>query len=211
MSLLPESPSAGSAAPRPQTGRPIAQCLIALAVLTAADLGTKQWAREALSVPSAAGHAPPVCAPDADGHRYNQRRPVRAMVLIEGHLQLTYAENCGGAFGVLHSAPRWVRAGIFTVSALGFMGLLLWMFIRGGGGRMFVIAVPLIASGALGNLVDRIRYGYVIDFIRYHGLFEWPTFNVADIAIAVGAVLLFLDGFGLRARSAETRAETAAT
>jgi signal peptidase II len=55
---------------------------------------------------------------------------------------------------------------------------------------MFAMAVPMITSGALGNLVDRLRYGYVIDFIRYHGLFEWPTFNVADMAVSVGAFLL---------------------
>jgi signal peptidase II len=137
-----------------------------------------------------------------------QRRPVNAQVIVEGHLQLSYAENCGAAFGMLRSAPHWVRKGLFTVAALGFIGFLMWLFIRGGGGRMFAMAVPLVASGALGNLVDRLHYGYVTDFIRYHGLFEWPTFNVADITIAVGAVFLFLDSFGggLRARSTEPSA-----
>lgn len=210
---MAESPKASADSLRPKSGRSIALCLAALAVLTAADLGTKDWAREALSEPHPAGSAPPVCAADANGRRGMQRQPVDAHVLIEGHLQFRYAENCGAAFGVMRSAPSWVRTGIFTVAALGFMGLLFSMYLRGGGGRMFTIAVPLIASGALGNLVDRIRYGYVIDFIRYHGLFEWPTFNVADIAIAVGAAFLFLDGFGggLRARSAEPRAETTVT
>jgi signal peptidase II len=202
-----------SAGVRRPTARSIALCLGVLALLTAVDLWTKQWARETLSEPKAAEVAPPVCAADSYGHRGTQRQPVRAEVIIEGHLQLRYTENCGGAFGVLRSAARGVRAAVFTISALGFIGLLLWTYVRGGGGRNFAIAVPLMASGALGNLVDRLHYGYVVDFIRYHGLFEWPTFNVADVAIAVGALFLFLDAFGggLRARSAEARTESAAS
>lgn len=210
---MSEGPSASAGVLRRNTPRAIAFGLVALVALTAGDLWSKQWAREALSVAKPAAVAPPVCAADAEGRRGMQRQAVQAQVLIEGHLQLSYAENCGAAFGMLHSAPRWVRASVFTVAALGFMGLLFWMYVRGGGGRMFSAAVPLVASGALGNLIDRLYYGYVTDFIRYHGLFEWPTFNVADIVIAVGAAFLFLDGFGggLRANSTEPRAETAAT
>jgi signal peptidase II len=57
--------------------------------------------------------------------------------------------------------------------------------------------VPLIVSGALGNLFDRVRYGYVVDFIRFHWRGEWdyPTFNVADVGISVGVALLIIDGF----------------
>jgi signal peptidase II len=178
----------------------IALCLTALAALTLADLTTKHWARGALSKPKAAALTPPLCAPDSEGRRGMQRAPVHSTVLIEGHLQLRYAENCGAAFGMLGTAPPALRTGLFTLSALGFTALLLVLYVRGGGGRMFAIAVPLIASGALGNLVDRLHAGYVVDFIRYHGLFEWPTFNVADITIAVGAALLILDGFGVRQR-----------
>ena len=190
----------------------IAICLVALAALRALDLWTKDWAQDRLSVAPTVDPGP-ACAPDKNGRFQSQRRGSDFIELVPNYLALRYAENCGAAFGVMRSAPSWVRTGIFTVAALGFMGLLFSMYLRGGGGRMFTIAVPLIASGALGNLVDRIRYGYVIDFIRYHGLFEWPTFNVADIAIAVGAAFLFLDGFGggLRARSAEPRAETTVT
>jgi signal peptidase II len=208
---MTESPNAHVGTPPRRTARSIALCLTALAVLTVADLWTKEWALETLSQPKPASLTPPVCAPDADGHRGMQRQPTRALVLVEGHLRLSYVENCGAAFGMLGSAPAWVRAGIFFVAALGFTGLLLWMYIRGGGGRMFAMAVPLMVSGALGNMVDRLRYGYVIDFIRYHGLFEWPTFNVADIAITIGALFLFMDGLGsgLRASSAEPSPETA--
>jgi signal peptidase II len=134
-------------------------------------------------------------------------------VIISGHLQLSYAENCGAAFGMLNTAPRWLRAGIFTVAALAAVAALLWMYIRGSGGRLFALAVPLIASGALGNLVDRLRFGYVIDFIRYHGLFEYPTFNVADAFITVGVACLFLDGMGAKSPTdaSAAHAETAET
>jgi signal peptidase II len=209
----PGGQGAGSDYLRPRSARSIAICLAALAVLTVADLWSKQWALETLSQPKAASLTPPVCAADQDGRRGMQRQPVYARVLIEGHLQLSYAENCGAAFGVLNSAPRWIRASIFSIAAVAAIGVLLWMYIRGSGGLMFALAVPMITSGALGNLVDRLRYGYVIDFIRYHGLFEWPTFNVADATITVGVVFLFLDGIGASQQtgSTEPRTEVAET
>ena len=68
----------------------------------------------------------------------------------------------------------------------------MWLYWTGYGGTLFAVSVPLIASGALGNLVDRFRLGYVVDFIRFHvrEAFVWPTFNVADITITVGVALL---------------------
>lgn len=73
----------------------------------------------------------------------------------------------------------------------------MWMFITANGGILFAWAVPLIISGALGNMIDRWRLGYVVDFIRFHlhDGWEWPTFNVADITITVGVAFLLLDGF----------------
>jgi len=210
---MTKNPKSNTGGLRPRNARSIALCLAALAVLTVADLWTKEWALETLSRPKVAGTAPPVCAANSLGELGLQRIPDRVEVLVKGHLQLRYTENCAGAFGMFRSSPRWVRGSIFTGAALSFMGLLFWTYVRGSGGRMFVIGVPLIASGALGNLVDRFRNGYVIDFIRYHGLFEWPTFNVADVAIVAGGVLLLLDGYlsGAQARSTEPHANTAST
>jgi signal peptidase II len=72
----------------------------------------------------------------------------------------------------------------------------LWLFVTGYGGRLFAISVPLIASGALGNLIDRFRLGYVIDFVRFHiqDSFVWPTFNFADATITIGVALLLIEG-----------------
>jgi signal peptidase II len=71
------------------------------------------------------------------------------------------------------------------------------MFIAGRGGPLFAYSVPLVVSGAVGNLIDRARLNFVVDFIRFHVFDKWeyPTFNVADITIVVGVVLMVLDGF----------------
>lgn len=194
----------------------IAAMSLALLVSTAADLGTKAWAEANLSV-ERAGENPPVCQVDEQGYREMQRLRSRAVVLVEGWLELRYAENCGAAFGMLDESPRWVRATIFFTAAGIAIVALLWMFVTGHGGSMFAWSVPLIVSGALGNLVDRVRLGYVVDFIRlFHvfdsGPWEYPTFNIADSTITVGVILLFLDGMKKPAAvPAETRPQEPAT
>jgi signal peptidase II len=92
------------------------------------------------------------------------------------------------------------------------VGALLFMFVTGTGGKLFAWSVPLIVSGALGNLVDRVRLGYVVDFIRFHLQegWEWPTFNVADSTITVGVALLLLDGLLNRESASKSSASPAA-
>jgi signal peptidase II len=132
--------------------------------------------------------------PSAQGHTPFQRLPLEPKPLISGVLTMSYAENCGAAFSMLRTAPAAVRALVFGVANVAALGWLIALFVRGSGGPAFGAAVPLIASGALGNLSDRVRHGFVIDFIRVDPrLFEYPVFNVADIAIAVGVGLLVID------------------
>jgi signal peptidase II len=167
--------------------------LASLAVYTTIDLWTKQWALEHLSS-ERSGEKPALCVPSAQGHTPFQRIPLEPKPLIEGVLNLSYAENCGAAFSMLRTAPPAVRHLVFGVANVAALGMLIALFVRGSGGPAFAAAVPLIASGALGNLSDRVRHGFVIDFIRVDPrLFEYPVFNVADIAIAVGVGLLLLD------------------
>ena len=176
----------------------ILAALIATALFTAVDLGTKKWAMDTLSTershPSSG-----VC--ETPG--ILQRRPLAPKVLIENRLEFRYQENCGAAFGFLRDASPLVRKGVFYVAAIGAMFLLGWMFISGRGGRLFAWSVPLVLAGAIGNLCDRLSLGYVVDFIRFYwgGAWSYPTFNVADIWITVGVVLILLDGI------AEGRAE----
>lgn len=173
----------------------IAACLVALAIFTGIDLWSKDVAQAALSrapltTPSE------VCVPDDSGRVFMQRLPAQSHVLLRGFLELRYAENCGAAFGVLDRGPAWIRLALFGPAALAATVGLVWLFITGYGGRMFAISVPLIAAGALGNLVDRFRLGYVIDFIRFHieDTFIWPTFNIADATITIGVALLLIEG-----------------
>jgi signal peptidase II len=196
---------------QPRTLKVVMLCLAATAALTVADLGSKAWAEGALSVERAFA-IPPACTPNELGHVYSQRGRGAIIELVPNYLELRYAENCGGAFGMLHDAPKWVRTSVFLSAGLLFMGVLGAMFVRGAGGPLFAACVPLIVSGALGNMIDRVRLGYVVDFIHFHvhDSFHWPTFNVADITITVGGALLLLDGLRTReAASAPSASPTA--
>jgi signal peptidase II len=115
--------------------------------------------------------------------------------LIPGFLRLLYRENRGGAWGLLTAAPEWFRMPFFLVSSLVAIGFLFWIRPRFPLRRPVAdLAFPLILGGALGNLVDRARMGYVVDFLdAFVGGWHWPTFNVADIGITVGVGLLVLD------------------
>jgi signal peptidase II len=180
--------------------RAIAWCLVATALLTVLDLWTKELAVDALSRERA--REPRVaCTPDEQGYYSMQRMRSGAIVLIDDYLELRYAENCGAAFGMLNEAPRWLRATVFLSAGAVAIGALFFMFVTGTGGALFAASVPLIVSGALGNLIDRVRLGYVVDFIRFHlqETWEWPTFNIADSTITIGVALLLLDGLRQRA------------
>jgi len=186
-------------------------CLVATALLTVADLWSKHWAEAELSRERATpSHG--VCEPDPQGYYSMQRVRSRSVVLVDGYLEFRYAENCGAAFGMLNESPKWVRIAVFMSAGAVAVGALLFMFITGTGGKLFAWSVPLIVSGALGNLVDRVRLGYVVDFIRFHLQegWEWPTFNVADSTITVGVALLLLDGLLNREPTSKSSASPAA-
>ena len=113
--------------------------------------------------------------------------------VIDGFLALTHVRNSGAAFGLFANAPAGpVRAGLIIVSVLAVV--LIWAYAREGWHEPRIVAAfGLILGGALGNLVDRLRLYEVVDFIDvYWGQYHWPSFNVADMAITVGAVTLFI-------------------
>jgi len=179
-----------------------------LAVYGALDLGSKEWALDNLSR-ARATEPPPVCVPDAHGGVVYQRVALASRPLVPGVLRLLYAENCGAAFSMLRTAPAWVRAFVFGIAAVGASIMLLIMFVRGVGGRLFAAAVPFVLAGAWGNLVDRVRHGFVVDFLQVDpALFVYPVFNVADIVIVIGAGLLLIDGL-VKQRSGGAKSELA--
>jgi signal peptidase II len=115
-------------------------------------------------------------------------------ILLTSFLNLVLVHNTGAAFGFLSSAGGWQNF-FFIIVALAASIFILWMYRRlGTQDRLLATALMLVLGGALGNLIDRLIHGYVIDFIDvYYGTWHWPAFNVADSAISIGAVLLVVD------------------
>lgn len=127
--------------------------------------------------------------------------PVFPRPVIEGVLSLVLVKNTGIAFGLLGGTPAVWKTVLLLLLALVILALLLWFYVaEAGRSRMMQLAVALVAGGAVGNMIDRLRFGAVIDFIdvswRYY---HWPAFNVADAGISIGvALLLGLTVFGPR-------------
>ncbi len=114
---------------------------------------------------------------------------------------LALAFNTGAAFSFLADAGGWQNY-FFIAIALGVSIAIVVMTYRLRAEEIQVaVGLALVLGGALGNVIDRIRFGHVVDFLDvYYRSWHWPTFNVADSAITVGAVLLVLDAFGIRWR-----------
>ena len=145
--------------------------LIAVSILLA-DLGSKRWFEDLLT---SAG----------------------PLEIFQG-LRFILVHNHGAAFGLLASAGGWQR-GLFIVLAVVVMGYLGWrLWVARPEESVLNLGFALILGGAGGNLIDRVLYGYVVDFIDvYVGNWHWPAFNVADMAISVGAGVVILDSVGL--------------
>jgi len=112
---------------------------------------------------------------------------------ITSFFNLILVYNRGAAFSFLAMAGGWQR---WAFTALGVVAALVICYLlkRHSGQKMFCTALALILGGALGNVIDRLMYGHVIDFLDFHvGGWHWPAFNLADSAITVGAILLVLD------------------
>ena len=106
--------------------------------------------------------------------------------------------NPGAAFSVLSDAGGWQRW-FFTILALGVAAWIVSILPRHSAEFRLSLALTLILGGALGNVIDRLRFGAVVDFIQWHAAgFYWPAFNVADSAICIGAVLMAWDQFAAR-------------
>jgi signal peptidase II len=116
------------------------------------------------------------------------------LTVIPGFFDLTLSRNTGGVFGVLAGAPSAGRRAFFVGATAVALGVIVHVLRRHGReSRLLSAALALVAGGALGNLVDRLRFGSVVDFIDwYWRSHHWYTFNVADSAISVGAALLLV-------------------
>ncbi|MCS0807481.1 signal peptidase II [Massilia agilis] len=113
---------------------------------------------------------------------------------ITSFFNLVLAYNEGAAFNFLSNQGGWQRY-LFTAIAIGAVGFILYLLRRAAGQRLFCWALALIMGGALGNAIDRLAYGHVIDFLDFHweGFGHFPAFNIADSAITIGAILFIFD------------------
>ena len=138
--------------------------IIAVVVLILLDQGTKLWALASL-------------------------KPIHNMTLAEGFMDLTFVENRGVAFGMF-SGQRWFILLLTGIIAVG----LIWFYVMMPKKKEYFplrVSLVLVLSGAIGNIIDRLFRGYVVDFFEFT-FFEWPVFNVADIYVVVGVTLLAL-------------------
>jgi signal peptidase II len=151
---------------------------IAALLTMAADLGSKVW---------------------AERHLGGARSPFSPLAIIDGYLDFVLAKNPAGAWSMFQDVPDSVRRPLFMILSVVAIVFIVSVYRRlSPEQRALRWGLPLVLGGALGNLVDRIRYSYVIDFIHMHATWggrdhHWPTYNVADIAICIGVGLMAVD------------------
>lgn len=176
----------------PDGYKPSIPFLVVVTVISAAaDLASKWWAKAMLS--------------GAD------RTKPRSITVIENHFDFIYTLNPGGAWSFLRGLPENLRRPFFLFVSSAAIVFIISVYQRLHRDQWAMRwGLPLALGGAIGNLVDRIRYGSVIDFIDWFTIYKgremhWPTFNVADVAIVIGVLLMALDTFsGHRNRGLET-------
>jgi signal peptidase II len=129
-----------------------------------------------------------------------QQLALSQIVAVTPFFNLVLVYNAGAAFSFLSDAAGWQR-GVFIGIALIASAWIVFLLRRHPHQRLFALALSLVLAGAVGNVIDRVLHGAVIDFLDFHAYgYHWPAFNVADSAISCGAALLIWDAFRPKAR-----------
>ena len=167
--------------------------VLALGVL--ADQSSKIWAQKTLATPIKV----PASIGATTSEMVVQHFATKDIVVIPKIFNLIYKENPAAAFSLGSFLPDWFRMPFLsTVSILAALFFLWWFYRLKQGEELLIVAIAMVLAGAIGNLIDRIRLGYVIDFLDVHAEFmgfagaHWPTFNIADSVIVCGAILIFI-------------------
>ena len=115
----------------------------------------------------------------------------QSITVVPGFFDITHIHNPGGAFGFMANISETVRTVVFLLASSLAVGLIFYFYIKTPPSYVFLgIGFALIFGGAIGNLIDRVRLGIVIDFLDvYIGKYHWPAFNIADSAITVGIII----------------------
>jgi signal peptidase II len=124
--------------------------------------------------------------------------PLYSSIVILPSFNLTYVRNTGAAFSFLSEAGGWQRW-FFAALALSIsVSIVIWMRRLQKHETLLAVALALVLGGAIGNLIDRLAYGYVIDFLDiFYNTWHWPAFNIADAAITIGVILMLAESLGL--------------
>lgn len=181
-----------------------------------ADQVTKQWAQHALLIESFHEHTDmyPPCGDieqDRERERFIHSSRISKLV-VDGFFSFKYVENCASAFGLMSRVPESFRFPFFIVVSLMALGFIPYLYFKTPREQIFMLyGLPFILGGAVGNLIDRLVYRYVIDFIDWYVTYgnksmHWPTFNIADTAIVIGIGLMIVQMF-FKSRSDEAVAK----
>ncbi|HEB77514.1 MAG TPA: lipoprotein signal peptidase [Methylothermaceae bacterium] len=132
--------------------------------------------------------------------------PFRHRIELLPFFNLTHVHNTGAAFSFLSDAGGWQRWFFLGLALVASVVIVAWLRRLPKTARLEAFSLTLVLGGALGNFIDRLRFGYVIDFLDFHlGGWHWPAFNLADAAITIGVVLLLWEG--VRGRESNTVTE----
>jgi signal peptidase II len=129
--------------------------------------------------------------------------PLYTRINVLPFFDITHLRNTGAAFGILRGLPEGLRFPLFAVVLILAL-LAIFIFLRkvSENDRVLIVSLGLILGGAIGNSIDRFRFGYVTDFLGFHWFgnlqYQWPPFNVADSAITIGVILILFDTFFLK-------------
>jgi len=196
--------------------KPLVSLILLFVLSVGLDQGTKQWAYHGLLDDEfhAQNDEHPVCGDDKQERARARfvRHHQENLVVIDGLFEFRYVENCASAFGLMGNAPEWFRFPFFIAVSIAAAFFIPYLYRKTPASqRLMLYAMPFVLGGAVGNLLDRLIYRYVIDFVDWYVVVggidrHWPTFNVADAAIVIGIGLMLLQLWPRKKREADAAA-----
>jgi signal peptidase II len=197
--------------------KPLISLIAILLAVIVLDQITKQWAHRTLLKDAffEKEAAFPVCG-DHDETMKRERfiaKVRESRVVVDGFFNLRYVENCASAFGLMNRVPESFRFPFFILVSIAALLFIPYLYFQTPTDqRLMLYGLPFILGGAIGNLLDRLIFRYVIDFIEWYVTIggqekHWPTFNIADAAIVVGIGLMLLQMIPMRQSKIEEKAK----
>lgn len=194
--------------------KPLISLIVILVLSIVVDQVTKQWAQRTLLEQGFHDDTAeyPVCGDREESLKRELfiRKHRDNIPVIDGFFRFRYVENCASAFGLMNSVPESFRFPFFIIVSFLALGFIPYLYIKTPADQpLMLYGLPFILGGAIGNLLDRLIYRYVIDFIEWYirigdKIRQWPTFNIADAAIVIGIGLMILQMIPRKQTKVET-------